>query len=189
METLVINKVWLLNSSYFLINLLIALGFLFKGPVNQIANPITTSLFYLGVMLLERFSAFKLKYYLRGLVLLTLVGHSLIGEYYRAYYTTAYFDNLLHFAGTFAFALLSYEILNSFIKIRSSHPALLAFILTALLGICLGTLFELLEFSLDQLFKEHNQFGLMDTDLDLLYDVLGSSMAGLFMVKEIKSKG
>lgn len=181
-ETLVINRVMLLNSSYFLINLLIAVGFLFKGQPTLIANPIATSLFYLGVILLERFSTFKLTYYIRGLVLLTLVGHSLLGEYYRAYYTTTYFDNILHFVGAFTFALFAFELLNTFIKIRSSHPALLTFMLITLLGICLGTFFELLEFLLDQLLHERNQFGLFDTNMDLVFDALGACFAGIFIV-------
>ena len=179
---MVINKVWLLNSSCFITNLLIAMGFLSKGQPEQIANPAATSFFYLGVILLERFSPFKLKNYLRGLLILTLISHSLIGEYYRAYYTTVYFDSALHFAGAFTFALFAYELLTTFVKIRSSHPSLFAFMLISLLGICLGTFFELIEFSLDVLFKVNTQFGLIDTDLDLLFDVFGSFLAGLFIV-------
>lgn len=182
-ETLV-NRVWLLNSSFFLINLLIAIGFLRKGPLYQIANPAATTLFYIGVMLLERLSPYKLKNYLRGLIFITLISHSLIGEYYRAYYMTTDFDSALHFLGTFTFALFTYELLVTYVKISSSHPSLLAFLLVALLGVSLGTLFELIEFSLDLLFNAKTQYSLIDTDFDLLFDLLGAILAGVFTVTQ-----
>ena len=72
--------------------------------------------------------------------------------------------------------------LNSFIMLRSSRPAVFTFILISLIGISLGTFFELIEFSLDSLFNEHNQLGLIDTDLDLVFDCIGSFLAGGFLL-------
>lgn len=174
----------LLNIIFFVFSALIALAFLMKNQVAQIANPLTLSVAYLGIILLERYTIFKLKSYIRVVLIVTFLSHSLFGEYFRAYYTTGWFDNGLHLFGSFSFALFSYELLSTFISISSSKPKTLTFLLVSLLGICLGTFFELIEFSLDQLLHEHNQFGLIDTDLDLVFDVIGSLLAGLFVVKK-----
>lgn len=170
-----------LNIAFYTTNFFIALGFILKGSFNQIANPISTSLFFLLLLLLDRYTKFELNGLTRVLVMITLISHSLFGEYLRAYYTTGYFDNLLHFFGTFSFALLSYEVFLTFIKVRSSLPALFIILLVSFLGISLGTFFELLEFALDRLLHERNQFGLIDTDLDLLFDVVGAFCAGIFI--------
>lgn len=172
----------LINILFFISNFGVALGFLIKGQFPKIANPAVITIFYIGVILLERFTTFKLKNYIRVLLYITLTGHSLVGEYFGAYYSTAFFDNALHFLGSFSFALFAYDLMNSFIKVRSSHPALFIFIIVSIFGISLGTIFELLEFFLDLSFKEKNQFGLIDTDWDLFYDVIGSFFAGIFIV-------
>lgn len=168
----------ILNYSFFILNALVSLGFLTKVHPNLIANTVATTLFFAGIMLVEKFTSFRLKNYIRLMLLITLISHSLLGEYFQLYYTTGYFDNALHLFGSLSFALFTYELISSFMLIQSSRPILLTFILVSLLGICLGTLFELIEFTLDQLLKERNQFGLVDTDLDLLFDVLGSLLAG-----------
>lgn len=176
------NTPFLINSIYFISNMFVALGFLLKGQSTKIANPAATSLFYLGIILLEHFTSFKLKNYIRLLLIFTLTSHSLFGEYFRAYYRTEFFDNALHFLGSFSFALLAYELLQSFFTMRSNHPTTLTVILVSALGISLGIFFELIEFSLDLLLKENNQNGLFDTNLDLVFDVIGSFSAGLFLV-------
>jgi len=46
------------------------------------------------------------------------------------------------------------------------------------LGITLGVFLEILEFVLDIIRKKNNQRGLLDTDFDLVYDVIGAILAG-----------
>lgn len=171
----------LLNIIFFSANTVVAIGFIAQGRMSQIANPAAASLFYLGIIILESYTWFKLKNYIRVLLIVTLTSHSLIGELLRAYYYTAWFDNSLHMFGSFTFAILSFEILTAFLRIKSSKPVMLTFVLVSLLGIAIGTLFELIEFSLDRLLSERNQFGLIDTDLDLAYDLLGSLISGIFL--------
>lgn len=182
------NTTRFLNSIYFFSNFLIAAGFLIDKRAPQIANPVITTLFYLGLIYLEKRTSFKLNNYIRLLLIATLISHSFVGEYLRLYYTTAYFDKALHSFGSFSFALLAFELLNSFLVIFSSRPPVLIFILVSLAGVTIGTLFEIMEFSLDRLLGEKNQFGLIDTDLDLLFDLLGSLCAGIFLaVKNLYS--
>ncbi|MHB8984231.1 MAG: hypothetical protein ACYC4E_02630 [Carboxydocellales bacterium] len=138
-----LNTARALNCFFFITNFLIAIAFLLNGTSQGAANPIVTSIFYLGVVLLEKFSLFKLKNYIRVLLILTMTSHSLLGEYFRAYYQTAFFDNALHLIGSFSFALFAYELLRVFVKMQSSQPELFTFILVSLLGTTLGTFFEL----------------------------------------------
>lgn len=178
-DIIAVRTTRLLNIFYFAVNIFTAAAFLAGGQPRQVANPVAATCFYVGLVLLEKHTRFKLKNQLRILLIMTLISHSLIGEYLRAYYDTAFFDNFLHFFGTFTFALLAFELLETFVRIQSSPQKIFAFILVTSLGISLGTLFELLEFSLDILFKQHNQFGPVDTNLDLIFDTLGSILAGV----------
>ena len=172
----------ILNLGFFLIQFLITIGFILKQQFDYIFNPLITSLFYLGVILLERFTTFKLKNYIRILLIITLSSHNLIGEYYNAYNKVPFFDNALHLFGIFSFSLFVYTLLVSTIDIKASRPMLLTFILVILLGIAMGTIFELMEFALDQFTNENNQRDLTDTDLDLLFDLIGALLAGIFVV-------
>jgi len=75
--------------------------------------------------------------------------------------------------------LAAYNLMTTFIRIQSSHPGLFIFLIVTAIGISLGTIFELLEFILDLILKEKNQFGLIDTDWDLFYDLIGALFAGI----------
>lgn len=108
----------ILNLGFFLIQFLITIGFILKQQFDYIFNPLITSLFYLGVILLERFTTFKLKNYIRILLIITLSSHNLIGEYYNAYNKVPFFDNALHLFGIFSFSLFVYILLVSTIDIN-----------------------------------------------------------------------
>lgn len=168
-----------INRLFFLGCFGVALGFLINDRFPLAINPTVTAIFYTGVLLLERYTAFKLHNLIRMLLCLTLIAHSLLGEYFRFYYDTVFFDNALHCFGTFSFALAAYNLMTTFIIIQSSHPGLFIFLIVTAMGISLGTIFELLEFILDLILKEKNQFGLIDTDWDLFYDLIGALLAGI----------
>lgn len=179
-----INITRYLDYGYFALQLLTSAGFIIRDQYTHLFNPLLTSGFYLGVLLLERFTVFDLGNGIRILLILTLSGHTIIGEYFYAYKTTSFFDDALHMFGTFSFALFAYCLLITFIKLQASSPAVFTFILVLLLGISLGTIFELMEFFLDYFFNQLNQNGLKDTDLDLLFDLIGAIFAGILIVKK-----
>lgn len=177
------KNIRILTYAYFLVHVLIIVGFILRKMYTPIYNPLATALFYLGVLALEKFTIVKIKNYIKLLLMFCLFGHSVIGMYYDAYYKLPYFDKLLHFFGGFGFAIFAYTLLKTYIKIEPSRPLLFTFILLILLGVTLGTIFELIEFTVDRLFKEHNQHGLIDTDTDLLFDLIGAFTAGVYMFK------
>lgn len=173
----------IINYLYFLVHLLIIVGFILRKDYHPIFNPVITGLFYLGVLALERFTMVKFKNYIKFLLMFCLLGHTVIGKYYDAYFKLMYFDKLLHFEGSFAFAIFSYTLIKTFIKIEPSRPLLFTFIFLTLLGLSIGSTFEIIEFVLDRLFNEDNQQGLVDTDTDLFFDLIGGLVAGVYMTR------
>ena len=173
----------ILNYIFFLAQLLIAVGFIAKRQYIFIFSPGTTSLVYVGIVLTEKFSTFRLNNFTRALLIITITSHDFFGEYLNFYTNVTYFDKFLHMFGAFSFALVAFELLSHFINISTSKPKLLTFIIVLLLGISLGTIFELQEFLLDIITKGRNQGGLIDTDVDMFHNLIGSVLAGLFQVR------
>lgn len=129
----------------------------------------------------------KFDFYIYDLVLLlviaTIFGHFYIGENLKFYYrcNTKYYDRGLHFFGTAAFTLFAYLLI-----LRTIHPTLnpsaVIFIFILSLGVFIGVVFELLEFCFDSIFKTNNQSGLIDTNFDLIFDILGAALAGIVVL-------
>lgn len=182
-------KSHLLDNLYWSLTLLISISFVLDNRFDYLFNPAITSLFYVLLLSLEKFSSFKTDNYIKLLLIITLTGHNFFGEYLDAYNKTEYFDNILHFFGCFSFALFAYTLINEFIMIRSSHPFVFTFLFVTVVGVSLSTVFELGEFTLDNILHQHNQRGIVDTNIDLAFDILGSAVAGFFMSKKNPIKG
>ncbi|MGC7871305.1 hypothetical protein ACPUYX_07195 [Desulfosporosinus sp. SYSU MS00001] len=116
------------------------------------------------------------------LVFITLVCHSLFGEYIGLYNTSSIFDKILHFFGTYSFTYYSYLLIKQ-IFTKGSVSKSREFIFIAAMGMALGALFEIFEFLLDIVLtpKIPYQSSLMDTDLDLICDFFGAIIASLHL--------
>lgn len=145
-----------------------------------------TVLIMLGAYFLIHFSSkFEqpLPDYIAILVLLSLSGHNIIGYLLNWYVKSNVFDKYLHVFGTYSFSLLGYFYLQlnniPLTKIKK-------FILTMMIGLSLATLYELVEFAMDYFIKPAvpAQSGLLDTNLDLLGDLIGGLAAGCHTVKK-----
>ena len=173
------KSIWALNIMFFVVQVLITLGFILKGEWNFTFSPIVTSILFLGLIFLENITDFQIKIVLRLLIVIFVTSHNLIGEYLHAYETIPLFDNILHLMGSFIFALLSSSILVGCFNQRIFNSRLLVFIFVLAMGISLGTLFELVEFGLDIGLNENNQRGLLDTNVDLIFNVVGALLAAV----------
>ncbi len=98
----------------------------------------------------------------------------------NVYNTSPVFDKALHFYGTFSFSLLIYSLIRETVLKSSTGSKLFIFILITALGTSLGTFFEIIEFTVDNLFDAHGQKGLVDTNLDMLSNIIGSLTAAAF---------
>lgn len=122
---------------------------------------------------------FHIKLFIISLVLITFIGHNFIGQYLDWYHQSKYYDAFLHVLGSFSFSLFVYSILDKFTPhITYSKFYVSIFVIT--IGISLGCIFELGEFALDSITGSKHQHGLLDTNSDLLANLIGAIIAGIF---------
>jgi uncharacterized membrane protein YjdF len=117
-------------------------------------------------------------YFIRFLGITALFIHTFFGYFKDRYTRSKVFDRFLHVFGTTAFTLLLYEILVGLIK-PDVHPRGFNVLFVFVLGIAIGALFEIVEFFIDLKAPVKSQRDLKDTDVDLICDVIGSSIAAL----------
>lgn len=165
---------------FFLILTLISIGFIIINRPHFLYNLAVISIFYIILIFFENNLIIKLESYVKILISITVIFHLAGGQLFNLYITSYWFDNLLHLLGSFSFSLFYYSILCSLFNFKANSRGLI-FIIVASLGISGGVFFEVIEFTLDELFNSNNQHGLIDTDLDIIFNIIGSILAGLFM--------
>lgn len=141
---------------------------------------LVTYVFYTTVFALVWILKIVVPPYLLLLTMLTVWGSCFLGHYRQLYNTSKVFDRYLHAFGTFSFALFTYCVLDDFLQTGGSQIYQALFV--TLLGNTLGVIFELTEM-LHDLKKQNEprcQKGLLDTDMDQLFNLGGSILAGLF---------
>lgn len=121
----------------------------------------------------------KIPEYIYIFIMLTIFFHDYIGYHMNKYNESKMFDRLLHVFGSFTFALTFYYILIDLTKAQSSKIFLAIF--AFVLGIALGTIFEIMEYSKDKKNSIKAQKGLKDTNVDLICDIIGSAAAALIV--------
>lgn len=155
---------------------------LFSKKKNVYAkSALSTYLFYTVVFLALWIFHIKVPSYMLLLTMLTILGACFFGHYLEGYTKSKTFDRYLHAFGSFSFSLLTYSILSHFIDTGGSllFQALFVF----LIGNTLGVIFELIEMHHDKKIRVKNvksQKGLKDTDMDMLFNLFGSILAGIF---------
>ena len=91
--------------SFSIIHILTMIGFIIRKNYNYFTEALFIYIFFLVFIYFQRKKEIYLKNYLLGLVVMTLIGHSLIGEFLNLYNISRYYDKLLHFLGAFSFSL------------------------------------------------------------------------------------
>lgn len=178
------------NQRFSILFLLILTGFFLLFMVNGESQYMweTIVLFSgtLVMLVVEHRKGLVVRSTIRGLVFLTILIH-LTGNHRNLYDTSEVFDDLLHLFGCFAFTLYAYNLLEKALIPYHFSPYLL-FLLVFSVGVSLGTLFEILEFGVDRMWGTDMQRGLIDTNLDLLFDTLGAFLAGLISIPLYQKK-
>ncbi len=114
---------------------------------------------------------------------ITVIGHFFLGNFLDLYHRSKIYDRWLHLFGAFSFSLLVFSILNNAVLPFPNSDFYMSFFVITL-GVSIGTLFEILEFMHDVVSKKKLpcQHGLADTDYDMIFNLLGSIVAG-FVVR------
>lgn len=134
------------------------------------------------------YTYFEIKYsiwlsnYTRLIVIIVLFCDSFVGLYLNLYVTSAIFDKIQHVFGSYAFSLFAYTLIC-----KLTQPAInqiFRFLFVISLGLSIGAIYEISEFVGDLVFQPSvpSQPSLLDTDLDLIADAIGSFIAAIHIV-------
>ena len=143
----------------------------------SIASYISTSAFLL-ILYIYKINVPK---YMIILFLLTITINTFFGRYLNLYNKSKKFDRYLHAFGSFSFTILAYTILIDIFN-EDIESKLFSSIIIFSIGMTLGTIFEISEFLSDKLKKTRHQHGLTDTDTDMIYNLIGSVIAAVYLV-------
>lgn len=139
-----------------------------------------TLVFYavvIALLIYEYFSKIKISGFIITCTVISLIGHTFAGKFLDLYHKSISFDRYLHMFGSFSFALLVFSIINQIVKLESGMFYIFLFV--TLLGISIGVFFEIAEFIHDKYTnKPKCQHGLTDTDVDMIFNIFGSIIAG-----------
>lgn len=139
---------------------------------------IATYIYYLIFLIVQYKLKFRVRAFIILLVLISLIGHHIIGQYLNVYNRSKHYDRFLHAFGSFTFSLFYYSILDK-ITPHVIYPKFYVAIFVATIGISLGCIFEIYEFILDTTNNLNNQHGLRDTNFDLISNIIGATIAGI----------
>lgn len=171
----------LLNVIFYMIQSLTILGIIISKKFIYVSDASFSFLAYTAILILEKKGLIQFKNSIRILLILTIFFHNLAGELIGLYdnpISMLYFDKALHVFGTFSFSLFAFSVVNCKERFQL-NSGFQYFIFVFLLGMSLGAIFEIVEFILDVVLKVKNQRDLIDTDLDMIFDLVGSVFAGL----------
>lgn len=162
-----------------IIIVLTLIGFSIKKEYDNIFNLIVIYIMYLLFIYIEHKKRITIKNYIKALVIITAILHISFGQYFNLYQTTNWFDKCLHAFGTFSLTFFCYSILDISIEFFSKSK-IFNLILIISIGTTIGVFLESLEFILDIIFKTKNQHSLVDTNLDLIFNIFGATFAGIW---------
>ncbi|MDF2634158.1 MAG: hypothetical protein K0R78_1032 [Pelosinus sp.] len=161
----------------------IQLVFIFElarsGQPSYARSVMTTTFLWAMYTFLEARYGFYMNTYVRTIVMISLLMDSFFGCYLDLYTKSFTFDKMLHVFGSYSFSLFAYILVVQLLKFPVNRP--FKFILIVSLGLSLGGFYEILEFFTDMFSSPTpiSQPSLLDTDLDLLGDLIGAIIAAL----------
>ncbi len=149
-----------------------------RGEKEYAKSAVSTYATFSVIFICMLLFSIKIPSYIIFLTILTIFIACFVGHYLSFYTKSNTFDRYLHGFGSFSFSLFFYCIVDNYINTGSSKIFQSIFIF--LLGNTLGVFFELIEAMHDKSNPIKSQKGLMDTNTDMLFNLIGSVLAGLF---------
>lgn len=153
--------------------------FLRKKEKTATKAAVSALVFVWSTFLVNRIFDFQIPELAFLFVMVSLFTDCYFGYYRNFYHRSRKFDRVQHAMGSFSFAVFFYFFLSHFFDYGGSKTFQAFYVL--LLGVFVGMLYELFEFSADLKQEEKMQKGLRDTDFDMLSDVIGSLFAAAFV--------
>ncbi|HBV95545.1 MAG: hypothetical protein JL50_09645 [Peptococcaceae bacterium BICA1-7] len=177
------------NYIFILIQFITITALAIDNKMNNVGEVVFVTILFIGYIFLGEKYSFNISNYTHICLALVVIAHSLGGKYLNLYFRLANFDSYLHMFGAYAVVLFLYAVTRNIMGISFASKTS-RFLYITLLGIGSGAIFELLEFIVDITMKPsvHNQEGLIDINLDMISDLIGSLIAALHIsFTELKS--
>ncbi len=130
--------------------------------------------------IVERNYHITLPFELDLLITLALFLHTFLGEWLMFYERLWLWDKILHVYGSAVISMLAFMIvytLHYTKKLRLTIPFVGFF--TVIFAMAVGALWEIIEFTVDNLFDKTTQKGLDDTMWDLINDLIGGMVVAV----------
>lgn len=153
-----------------------------RGRMDYVWSITVSTCFWLFYTFLEVRYCLRMSTYVRILMVLAIFFDAFFGYCFNLYENSAVFDKLMHVFGTYAFSLFAYILVMQMQTAAINRPV--KFILVLCLGLSLGVVYEIFEFIGDNVSHPvpPNQPSLWDTDIDLIGDLIGASLAAFHAV-------
>lgn len=171
---------WIIYAIFLLTQGFIAYRFIRMNNMLYLKSVLVSNALFALYVIAEAIFQINVPHLLRILVICILFVQNYFGYFKDRFTYSKVFDRHLHIWGTIGFTLFLYSILILLVE-PFIYPKVLEAVFVFTLGISIGTLFEIFEFSGDQSMHEpvKMQKGLKDTNVDLICDVFGSLIAAI----------
>jgi uncharacterized membrane protein YjdF len=169
---------WVLYVVFLLTQGFIAYRFISTGNKMYATSILAANIAFGLYIAAEEIFNIGVPYIFRCLVIVALFIHTFFGYFKDQYTRSKTFDRYLHAFGSFAYALFFYALLAQLMDAAVTSKVFIAVMVT-FTGITVGTVFEIIEYFIDRKMPVKTQRGLIDTDADLICDVIGSVVAGV----------
>lgn len=169
------------NTILFLVIQIVIIGILiYKGRTDFSWSVMVTTGTWIVYSFLEHKYHIQMSGYIRLVMMITLFSDAFFGYILNLYEQSFVFDKILHVFGSYSFSLFGYALVMRF---QREHPINkpVKFVLAMCIGLSLGTFYEILEFIGDNISHPNppNQPSLLDTDMDLIGDLIGAVIASI----------
>lgn len=173
------KTMFILTGTFLIVLLVIAWGLGQQGRYDYAQNIVVKMVLWALYTIFEVKCGITISNYIRTSVIVVLISDSFLGLYLDFYLTSSIFDKVQHVFGSYAFSLFAYSIIC-----KLTQPVIgrgFTFIFILALGLSIGALYEIGEFLGDSIAKPSipSQPSLLDTNLDLFADLIGSLFAAV----------
>lgn len=171
-----------ITSVFCVAQIAIMISLIYKGHSDYFRSVMATTCCWLFYTFLEIRYQLKMSDYIRVLMVLTIFFDAFFGYCSDLYVCSFVFDKALHVFGSYAFSLFAYILVMQMQTKPIDKPV--KFILVLCLGISIGVAYEILEFIIDNISHPNppSQPSLLDTDIDLIGDLIGAVLAGFHVI-------
>jgi hypothetical protein len=165
---------------------ILAIIAIFDGEMVWVLTGLFALAFAFFPMILRKNYSISIPWLLEFLIFLALFLHTL-GGVMNLYATFEWWDTMTHFVSTFMLAVVALTVIyimhTYWDGLTMDIRAIMVF--TIFIAAFLGAMWEILEWSADQIFGTHEQNGLDDTMKDLVMDMVGAMIAAMLGAKWI----